>query len=210
MSNLIAPNTIGLLIQTAGAIIVALITYVVGPILVSQINKKIKKTAIKEPPKPLFYTIAGGCVAAITFVVIGLILNNVSPCPPFSPPKITITAPTSDTSVPRLTIVQGFACHIPKDKELWLLVLPDVVASYYPQPGPVEKLKNGVWSASAYIGSDNPNDIGMKFTLIAALADQQGSAAIRTYFDQSGPEYIGFEPLPQGIQIMAQVQVKRK
>lgn len=50
-------------------------------------------------------------------------------------------------------------------------------------------------------------DIGRGFMLIAALADQQGGAAICTHFAKIGPEFKGFEPLPQGVQLMPQIRV---
>src|SRR5437016_1557054 len=82
------------------------------------------------------------------------------------------------SAVQRLVTVQGASCHIPHGKELWLLVVPEGVTAYYPQAGPVV-VSNDNWSASAYVGVDKPSDNGRGFLLIAALADQSGSAAIR-------------------------------
>jgi hypothetical protein len=88
--------------------------------------------------------------------------------------------------------------------------VPEGVTSYYPQAGPVVISDDGKWSTSAYIGLDNPSDVGKGFVLIASLANMEGSTAIRAYFTQSGPDFIGLDPLPQGIQLITQVQIVRK
>ncbi len=149
--------------------------------------------------------------------VVGVLLGHfllspilVSPCPPLSSTRVNITSPADGDKILRLVTVQGTSCQIPSGKELWLLVVSEGVTSYYPQKGPVVISSDGNWSASAYVGLDDPVDIGRGFVLIAALADRQGSAAMRAYFAQSGPEFKGVEPLPQGVQLMTQIRVIRK
>jgi hypothetical protein len=127
------------------------------------------------------------------------------PCP--SGPDVKITTPTADSQVPLLTTVQGTICQLPPTMDLWVLIVPDGVSAYYPQTGPVI-VTTGIWSTSAHVGLDT--DVGKGFTLIAALADPGGSAAIQTYFNQSGPDFKGLDPLPGGIQLLAQVHVVRK
>ena len=188
-----------------GAVITPLTTQVVIPKLKGQQSKK------RPEGSKLAFLQAG--VGGVVGVVLGYLLISplfVSPCPPFAPTKVTITSPVDGITVPQLVMVQGTACHIPQNRELWLLVVPEGVTSYYPQSGPVVISNDGNWSGSAYVGLDDPVDIGRGFILIAALADQQGNAAIRAYFAQSGPEFRGLEPLPQGVQLMNQVRVIRK
>jgi len=155
---------------------------------------------------------AGG--GGIIGVLVGYFLISpivLSPCPPFAPTRVDITSPVSGMSVPRLVTVQGTACHIPVDADPWVLVVPEGVTAFYPQAGPVVVTSDGQWSASAYIGLDDPIDVGRGFVIIAALTDHAGSTAIREYFAQDSTEgYVGLEPLPGGIRLVTQVQVVRK
>lgn len=189
-------------------VVVALITGLFGAVI-TPLMIQVAIPVIKERLPVFLQAGIGGVVG----VLLGYFLISpvfVSPCPPFSPTKVAITSPVSGASVPQLVTVQGTACHVPNERELWLLVVPEGVTAYYPQAGPIVISSDGNWSTSAYVGLDDPVDVGRGFVLIAALADQQGSAAMRGYFAQSGPEYKGLEPLPQGVQLMAQVRVVRR
>ncbi|MGZ3615773.1 MAG: hypothetical protein ACXWOL_02560 [Ktedonobacteraceae bacterium] len=139
----------------------------------------------------------------------------VKSCGPFVPTSVTITSPASDSKVSSQILIQGTACHIPQDKELWLLVTVEGVSGYFPQgnaanPHPIMVRSDGTWSVTAYLGGSA--DIGKKFVLIPALVDQndkEAKDAIQTYFQQTGPAYVPIDPLPSGIQLMSQVSVVR-
>jgi hypothetical protein len=109
-----------------------------------------------------------------------------TPTPTLTPtptpsPSIIITYPTGGSKVPRQVLVQGIALNIPSDKDLWVFV--EVGGGYFPQgnaqdPHPIKiSTINGEWNVIAYI--DLPAQVGEKFILVTALADQKGSAAIR-------------------------------
>lgn len=134
--------------------------------------------------------------------------TSLSACSSSASTIVTITTPTSESKVPILTTVQGAACHIPNGEDLWVLIVPDGVTAYYPQPGPVVVTSDGKWSASATIG--RINDPVKGFVMIAALANQDGSTVIRAYFNQSGSDTKGLDPLPGGIQLISQVHVVRE
>jgi hypothetical protein len=196
-------------------IIVSLITglfgAVIAPLTAQVIIPKIKGAPMKKPKQslPIFlYAGVGGVIGVLVgyLLVIPILISS---CSLFASTNVDITSPAPNSSVPRLVTAQGTACHIPSGKELWLFVVPDGATSYYPQTGPIV-ISSGNWSASAYIGLDSPVDVGRGFVLTVALADQQGSAAIRNYFTQPGPEFKGIEPLPLGVQLMKQVRVVRK
>lgn len=205
--------------QIIVAIIAGLFGAVVGPLMAQVVipalkERKFKKGCpmVSKPKRPSATLLQAG-IGGVLGVLLGYFLINpifVSPCPLFAPTRVNISSPTSDVKVPQLVTVQGTACHIPNGKELWLLIVPEGVTGYYPQTGPIEISGDGNWSASAYLGLNDPSDIGRSFVLIAALADQQGSNDMRTYFAQSGPEFTGLEPLPQGVQVITQVRVIRK
>jgi hypothetical protein len=165
----------------------------------------------KVPASPNIYVqaVAGGVIGVLLgYFLIGQTL--ISPCPPFASTSVSISSPVAGSSIPQLITVQGSSCHIPKGDEVWLLVVPEGVTAYYPQMGPIVISDDGTWSASAYVGLDDPVDVGRGFMLIAATANQQGGAAIRTYFSQAGPDFRGLDPLPQGIRLMSQVRIVRK
>jgi hypothetical protein len=158
-------------------------------------------------------TLLQAALGGIVGVIVGYgIITPVfsSPCPPFRPTSVRIVSPLPDSRVTRLITVQGTVCSIPRGKQLWVLLVPEGATAYYPQAGPVVMTGGGAWSASAYVGSDDADEVGKGFTVIAALADEQGDAALRAYFSQSGPEYHGLEPLPVGVQLISQVRVMRR
>jgi hypothetical protein len=190
----------------------AFITPFTSKVIIPSIMRK-AKGGLVEPkaasPKIYIQALIGGLIGVfLGYFLIGRYLA--SPCPPFAPTSVNITLPEAGAHIPHLTTVQGTACHIPEGDELWVLVVPEGVTAYYPQMGPIVISNDGTWSASAYAGLDDPVDVGRGFILIAALANQQGGAAIRAYFSQSGAGYMGLEPLPQGVRLMAQVRVIRK
>lgn len=192
-----------------GAVVTPFITQVIIPKIRKRGQQPVSGNQPKKPSSVFFSAGIGGVVG----VILGYFLISplfASPCPPFTPTKVNITSPVSGSSVARLVTVQGTACHVPSDRKLWLLVVPEGATGYFPQPGPVDISADGNWSAAAYMGLDNPVDAGRGFVLIAALADSQGNSGILPYFAQSGPEFKGLEPLPQGVQMMTQVKVIRK
>ena len=81
-------------------------------------------------------------------------------------PEVTITLPGSGDRILRGVLVQGNARHIPKDKDLWILV--EAGGGFFPQPGPVKVAANGTWIANAYVG--RPDQIGVEFGLIAVCS----------------------------------------
>ncbi len=191
-----------------GAVITPIVTQLIIP-LVKKGGKEEITTGTRQASSVVLPALLGGVVG----VLVGLFLISPlfrAPCPIFSPTKVEITAPLNGSSVPRLVTVQGIACRIPKDQELWLLVVPDGTTSYYPQTSPSVVYSDGSWSTSAYVGLDDPVDAGRGFVLVMALADKQGSIAIRAYFTQATAGFQGIEPLPQGVKLMTQVRVVRK
>jgi len=197
-------------------IISGIFTSIVAPFVVKLVER------MRPPPPPSLFpgrprwslmflqAEIGGIVGGILgyLVVYPLIF---SPCPLFAPTRIEITSPVSGSKVSRLTTIQGTACHLPNNKELWILVISQGITAYYPQQGPVIVTNDGKWTSSVYVGLDDPVDVGREFVLVAVLADNAGSAAIRQYFSQASTSgQIGLEPLPGGIQLITQVQVIRK
>jgi hypothetical protein len=174
MENLIAPTTLGLIIQAISAIVVAIITYVVGPSVKPPPSKFLKPGETKpRPPSKLIYAIAGGGTAAITFAVIGLLFNVFAP-----KPSVAITSPTASQPIEvRLAntgsgsfTVSGTSSEVFSAPDLRVYVLvhpadPPAAGWWIQQPATVEQ--NGQWSALAWIGSkDFPPHVGDKIDIL--------------------------------------------
>jgi len=200
-----------------GAVIAPIITQVVIPLIKTWAGldgqgatvKKRKGNIGSDKPRRSRSSFWHAAIGGVVGILLGYLLMPIIPpmCPPFSPTKVNITSPAVNSEVPRLITVQGTICHIPSERELWLLVVPEGVTAYYPQTGPVV-ISNDNWSASAYVGIDTDN--GKGFLVIAALTDQQGSAAMHRYFSQTQTSFTGLKSLPSGTQIKAQVRVVRR
>jgi len=198
-------------------IISGVFTSVISPIITPvfvKLSERIRKLPPNRQttvPRQIFLQAGVGGVIGVAlgyFVISPIIL---APCPPFAPTRIEITSPISGDSVSRLTTIQGTACHIASNEELWLLVIPQGVTAYYPQQGPVVIVNDGTWTSSAYVGLDDPRDVGRGFVLVAALADNAGNTALRQYFAQASTVgQPGLEPLPHGLRLITQIQVTRK
>jgi len=126
-------------------------------------------------------------------------------------PSVRITSPTNGSTVDQITLVRGTVSNILNGEELWVIVVPGGVSAYYPQQGPVV-ITGNEWSASAAVGDTSSHNHGLGFTLIIALADQNGSAVIRAYLDQVNKTglYPGIPSLPDGVFPKDQVHVIRK
>ena len=202
-----------------GAVVAPVITQLFIPWITTRLGlaekdsvdtkRKSKTRSNKRSSTTILQSGAGGVIGVLFgFLVISPLL--VSSCPPYGTARVSVTSPSPDASVPRLAPVKGTACNMPNGKQLWLLVQPEGVTAYYPQVGPIIVPSDGNWNASVYVGLDGTVDIGRGFILTAVLADDQGSAAIRQYFAQSGSQFTGLSPLPPGIQLMDQVRVVRR
>ena len=173
MENLIAPNTLGLIIQAISAVAVALITYVVGPIIKGKITKPSKRKVTPRQPSKLMYIVAGVGTFVITFAVIGLLLNAFVP-----KPSVTITSPSTsqqievrlaDTGSGSFT-VSGISSEVFSAPNIRVYVLvhpadPPAAGWWIQQPATVEK--NGQWSTLAWIGDRNsPPHAGDKIDIL--------------------------------------------
>lgn len=203
METLIAPNTIGLIIQAITAIVVAIITYVAGPVVTSKIAKPAKTREAKpRQPSKLLYAVAGGGTAAITFAVIGLLFNVFAP-----KPSVAITNPAArqqieirlaDTGSGSFT-VSGISSEAFSDPNLRVYVLvhpadPPGAGWWIQQPAIVER--NGQWSTLAWIGNkDFPPHVGDKIDILVVATKPE--------------QVIGFEKVsdPKDIKPVAQSDI---
>jgi len=82
MENLLAPETAGVIIQSIAAIVVAVITYVLGPIVGKLISGK--------SPTRFVDAVVAGISGALTFIVIGIVVTVLTP-----EPTVTIITPST-------------------------------------------------------------------------------------------------------------------
>jgi hypothetical protein len=207
--------------QDLTPIYVALITGIFSGIVAPLVNYyiEVQRTRIRyRAPIRLtdFYVVRwrsatiGLVAGAVAGFVIALFVT--SPCPPLVPTRIRITDPVDNGTMLRMADVKGTACHVPKDRRLWLLALPEGASVYHPQAGPVEIVSDVNWLATAPDGLYDPIGVGRRFILIAVLADSKASSDLKDYLDKakSTGRYPGLERLPDGAVRYHQVIVTRK
>lgn len=122
-------------------------------------------------------------------------------------PEIIINY-TSDTAqiVENIT---GTAKNIPERHELWILVYAYPAHKYYPQNGTMD-IQNGNWSIPAYIGvKDN---VGVKFDIIAVLADENARAEFTSYIinGKINNKWPGIDKIPDGAKVYDKITVIRE
>ena len=184
MEKLLAPDTFGIIIQSISAIVIAVITYVLGPSIVR------RSGAQESNHQPLIYFIVGGVAAALTFIVIGLAFTMLTP-----KPKITIAIPATGQQIEiRLSetgsgsfTVSGTSSKVYSDPNIRIYVLihpndPPAAGWWIQQPAIVER--NGQWQALIWTGSkDFPPHIGDKFEVVAVLAKPEQVASVEKVID---------------------------
>lgn len=171
MEKFIAPDILGIIIQTIGAIVVALITYRSKP------GNDPNRRAAPHPPNKIIYALVGGIAASITFAVIGFLFNTFTP-----KPTVEITSPSANQQIEvRLAntgsgsfIVNGISSKIFSDPDLRVYVLihpfdPPAAGWWIQEPAAVEQ--NGQWSTIAWIGSkDFPPHVGDEIDILVVAA----------------------------------------
>ncbi len=184
MENLLAPNILGILIQTIGAIIVALITNRgLNKRRINEQSKNDKENIKKEPQhslnKPIVQWFLTGVVAALAFSLVGFVFNNLQPTP-----TIGLTSPHSNEQINvkvrneggGLFQVKGTSERVVSDVKISVFVLIHPVEPFaegwYIQPS-VTMQPNGDWTGQAQIGDvENPPKDGDSLEIIAIVAER--------------------------------------
>jgi hypothetical protein len=123
---------------------------------------------------------------------------------------VKITQPIEQAKVEQTEMVKGTSQMIPNGQVVWVVVFVHSVGRYYPQNNPADIEPSGDWASITYIGV--PSDIGLKFDLIAVLADQQAQNAFNKYLVDARDknDYPGLARLPNGATIYDRISVIRK
>jgi len=141
-------------------------------------------------------------------VVVALTLLSIG-CPA-PKPAVKITEPVEGALVDPSQMVRGTSRWVPTGQAIWVVVFVQKVGRYYPQNQAADVQANGGWSSITYIGI--PSDVGLKFDLIAVLADSEGQAAFNKYLTnaRNKSDYAGLEQLPTGATVYDRISVTRK
>lgn len=129
---------------------------------------------------------------------------------PAPKPAVKITQPAEGALAEPVQMTRGTSRAVPTGQAIWVVVFVQKVGRYYPQNQAADVQPNGGWSSMTYIGI--PSDVGLKFDLIAVLADSEGQAAFNKYLTnaRNKSDYAGLEQLPIGVTVYDRISVTRK
>lgn len=129
---------------------------------------------------------------------------------PAPKPAVKITEPIEGAIVETKQMVRGTSRGVPTGQAIWVVVFVHDVTRYYPQNQFADVQANGGWSSMTSIGI--PTDVGLKFDLIAVLADSEGRTAFNNYLinAKNKNDYPGLEQLPPGVTVYDRISVTRK
>ena len=129
---------------------------------------------------------------------------------PPPPPEIEITYPHDNDTVEISETVEGTSQNIPEGQVIWIVVYPHPVDRYYPYNDPADIQVNGEWASLVVIGVEE--DAGMKFDIIAVLADESAQDTFDAYLKQAEAtnNWSGLDAIPSGAVIYGRVTVTRK
>jgi hypothetical protein len=181
MQDLLASDLPGIIIQTIGAIIVAIIT---KKVVDGKGKNDDKKQQLEEGQQRKAQNYSGwiitGVVAAVTFVIFGLAYDIFTP-----EPTIEITSPKNRESIEvRIAetgsgsfLVDGNSTRVIDNPRLRILILvhpaDPFAEGWWIQPAVVMN-SDGTWSGQAWIGDPNfPPNVGNLVDILVIVADPE-------------------------------------
>lgn len=195
MDELLAPDTAKVIVPGISAVVVAIITYVVGPVVVQRLRRPPPPGQPREPGR-LLYAALAGITAAVTFFGLWLAYDALAPRP-----SVAITSPAAGQQIEvtilpdtgaGLFIVTGTSTEVfaEPDLRVYVLVHPaDPFASGWWIQHPATVDRNGRWSTQAWIGStDFPPHQGDRIDLLVIAA---GPDAVAGRTQVSDPKDLG-------------------
>jgi hypothetical protein len=141
---------------------------------------------------------------------LGIILLLTACALPAPKPTVKITQPAEGAMVEQTQMVRGTSRAVPDGQVVWVVIFVQKVGRYYPQNQAADVQANGEWASLTYIGI--PSDVGLKFDLIAVLADKEGQASLDKYLvnAKNKSDYSGLGQLPNGVTVYDRISVTRK
>jgi hypothetical protein len=178
-----------------------------------------KKTAelIKDPGYPGFTRLLHALwesrwtAAALTAVLIGALILVARPLipAPCGGVNVSITSPTNGMVVNQSQPVLGTINHLCPGQHLWLVLQPGA-GGYYPQQDVAVASDAGSWSTATYFGRPSKVDDGLRFALLAVVADNSTDQQFRAYV-ASGKATGNYPALPglDDAAVLSQITVIR-
>jgi hypothetical protein len=136
-------------------------------------------------------------------------VNNVRAGPPSVGPRPSgrLSSPQDGSKVRHHQVVSGTVSHLRPDAEAWIVVLPTVEGTYWPQfnlsKGHRSGFQNEVW----FGGQGRRQYTGAEYTLQLVMAYPDASARFREF--QGKDALKGMPELPAGVELLDQVTVTR-
>jgi hypothetical protein len=115
-------------------------------------------------------------------------------------PLVNIISLKDGQHVPtNINVVHGTSKYVPSGDEIWLAVIVEGIARFYPQNGPVPVRPDGDWTSPPVIFGGK-QDVGRKFDLLAVLANRSAGEAFSRYLQngQKTKSFPGLVRLPAG------------
>jgi hypothetical protein len=122
--------------------------------------------------------------------------------------SVAITSPREGQQVVREILVEGSSKNLSTEQTIWVAIIPEDKALYYPQNGPANVQADGSWiSPSVFLGDQS--DVGIKrFEILALVADQRAQQQLAAYLGEE--KFPGLVELPQGTIVVDRITVLRK
>jgi hypothetical protein len=169
---------------------------------------------LKKPMITYWLVRKGGTdVRKCTLVILCMLLASIGMAYSAGATEVKITNPPDGAIVSKNVDIGLTSKDIPAGQDYWICVYPIDVKRYYIQDkrhSPIGMTITGKQSTEALIGTDE--DSGIKFKLLAIVADKNAIKTIMSYLDQSNARgsWLGLEKLPDGAKIFDEITVTRR
>ena len=151
-------------------------------------------------------------ISALALAVssVGLIIVITHKPPQCQPTTLTITSPTAGVIVNVGEIVTGNVTCLSSDQHIWLILKPEVPGGGEYYPADVVSVAGGKWSTTVHFGRQSPVDSGIRFTLLATIANDAADQRFRSWLSAGSAtgKYPALADLT-GAAVLAMVTVTR-
>ena len=123
-------------------------------------------------------------------------------------PTGRISSPQDGGKVRHHQVVSSIVTNLPPDAEAWIVVLPTVEGTYWPQYN-LPKGYSGDFQKEAWFGGEKRRQYtGAEYTVEPVMAPPDASARFREFRGKDSSR--GMLKLPDGVELRDQVTVKRR
>src|ERR1051326_5543120 len=120
-------------------------------------------------------------VLALAVSLGGLVIVTTHKPPPCQPPALSITSPVAGAIVNVGEIANGNVTCLSAGQHVGLILKPDVPGGGEYFPADVVSVADNRWSTTVNFGRQSPVDNGVRFTLLATIADDAADQRFRNW-----------------------------